>query len=120
MSWNTLGLLIKAVYLFAAIDILLFLLLTAFPYVAPIFWCSVIVSSLFVLTGLLGGATAVLYHVGLVKMTCPLCGSPATLIGIGNYTFLRCPVCGDVHAIGFFKTRYLVASDDSVEQPPII
>jgi hypothetical protein len=41
-----------------------------------------------------------------VKITCPLCKRPASMIGQGNYTYLRCGSCGEVHATGFFRTTY--------------
>jgi hypothetical protein len=49
-----------------------------------------------------------LYLVGFLKITCPLCGAKGAPVGKGYYTYLRCSQCGRVDAKGCLSVRYEV------------
>jgi hypothetical protein len=105
ISWNTIGNFAKAGTALFPIGAVLFLLKGRvggnFATIAlAVVWLALIV------IGIVCGSVALLYYAGVLKIACPLCKRPGSLISRGRYTHLHCDSCGDVHARGFFRSTY--------------
>src|SRR5262245_18025415 len=106
LSWHKLGLCCKAAYLLmpcaAALGIWA-VLAPANDLIAVVAGLAAVVIGRL---GLFGAGVALLYFIGWLTITCPICAEPSQLVGNGNYTYLQCPRCGDVHARGFLRSKY--------------
>jgi hypothetical protein len=105
ISWNTLGIVIKAstVIWWLGIGLLALGVVVNSP---GLLVAGFVALGLLFPTGFACAACALLYFAGLLKITCPWCGEASRLVAAGKYTYLHCPKCGDVHAQGFFCSKY--------------
>lgn len=105
ISWHATGYWVRTGTVLFPLEVVL-LLMRALIGGEPIAVAAGVVWLVLVVIGVVCASFAILYYAGLLKITCPLCKRPAHVVSQGRYTFLRCDSCGEVHAKGFFRTRY--------------
>jgi len=112
MSWHTLGIIIKTAMAGGVLYAGGFVLALCFPEnsVGPFL---IMGGAILAVSGaIICSIIALVVLTGLVPIRCPICNSRSKLVGRGSYTFLHCPKCGNVHAKGFFRSRYVIDDGD--------